>query len=94
MYSGVTLPPFREPIDRWGEIARYPDLINDYADRLLAMMRRAWADHKTFQYVSGTSICLSCLLEAGRYDELQELLTTRRMKFRGRRAVVSDFFQP
>jgi hypothetical protein len=67
--------------DRWGEIARYPDLINDYAVRLLAMVRRAWADHKTFQYVSGTSICLSCLLEAGRYDELQELLTTRRMKF-------------
>jgi hypothetical protein len=29
----------------------------------------------------GTSVCLSWLLEGGRYDELQELLVTRRMKF-------------
>jgi hypothetical protein len=67
--------------DRWGEIAHYPDLINEYADRLIGMIRRAWADHETFQHVTGTSICLSCLLEAGRYAELQELLATRRMKF-------------
>ena len=67
--------------DRWGEIARYPDLINEYADRLIGMVRRAWADHATFQHVIGTSICLSSLLEAGRYDELAELLATRRMKF-------------
>ena len=65
--------------DRWGEIARYPDLINEYADRLIGMVRRAWADHETFQHVIGTSICLSSLLEAGRYDELAELLATRRM---------------
>ena len=67
--------------DRWGEIARYPDLINDYADRLIASVRRAWADHQSFRHVTGTAICLSCLLEAGRYAELQELLATRRMKF-------------
>ena len=67
--------------DRWGEIARYPDLINDYADRLLWMVRRAWANHNGFEYVTGTAICLSCLLEAGRYAELQELLATSRSKF-------------
>ena len=67
--------------DRWGEIARYPDLINDYADRLLWVVRRAWAHHNGFEYVTGTAICLSCLLEAGRYAELQELLATRRSKF-------------
>ena len=67
--------------DRWGEIAQYPDLIDEYADRMIGMVRRAWADHQTFQHVIGTSICLSCLLEAGRYDELQELLATPRMKF-------------
>jgi hypothetical protein len=66
--------------DRWGEIAQYPDLIGEYADRMIEMVRRAWADHQTF-HVIGTSICLSCLLEGGRYDELQELLATRRMKF-------------
>ena len=67
--------------DHWGEIAQYPDLIDEYADRMIGMVRRAWADHQTFQHVVGTSICLSCLLEGGRYDELQELLATRRMKF-------------
>jgi hypothetical protein len=67
--------------DRWGEIAQYPNLINEYADRMIGMVRRAWADHQTFQHVIGTSICLSCLLEGGRYDELRELLATRRMKF-------------
>ena len=67
--------------DRWGEIARYPDLINDYADRLLWVVGRAWAVRNGFEYVAGTAICLSCLLEAGRYAELQELLATRRSKF-------------
>ncbi len=66
---------------RWGEIARYPDLINEYADRLLGILRRAWADHHSFQHVIGTAICLSCLLEGGRHAELQELLATRRTKF-------------
>jgi hypothetical protein len=65
--------------DRWGEIAQYPDLIDEYADRMIGMVRRAWADHQTCQHVIGTSVCLSCLLEGGRYDELQELLATRRI---------------
>ena len=78
----VCLPPYLRPAEeRWGEIAHYPDLINKYADRLIEMVRRAWSDHQSFQYVTGTSICLSCLLEAGRYDELQVLLATRRTKF-------------
>ena len=67
--------------DRWGEIAQYPDLIDEYADRMIEMVRRAWADHQTLQHVIGTSICLSCLLEGGRYADLQELLATPRMKF-------------
>ena len=67
--------------DRWGEIAQYPDLIDEYADRMIGMVWRAWADHQTFQHVIGTSVCLSCLLEGGRYDELHELLATRRISF-------------
>ncbi|MDD2796199.1 hypothetical protein, partial [Acidocella sp.] len=67
--------------ERWGEIAQYPVLMDEYADLMLEMVRRAWADHQNFSYVTGTSICLSCLLERGRYDELQELLATHRVKF-------------
>ena len=73
---------FLAPVeDRWGEIAQYPDLINDYADRLVDMVRGAWSGHERFQHVIGTSICLSCLLEAGRYMELQNLLAVRRIRF-------------
>jgi hypothetical protein len=67
--------------EKWGEIARYPDLINAFADRLLPVLRRAWADQERFSYVTGTAIGLSCLLEAGRYAELQDLLATQRMRF-------------
>ncbi len=67
--------------ERWGEIAQYPDLMDEYTDLMFEMVRRAWADHQNFSYVTGTSICLSCLLERGRYDELQELLATHRVKF-------------
>ena len=67
--------------DRWGEIAQYPDLIDEYADRMIETVGRAWADHQTFQHVIGTSLCLSCLLERGRYKELQDLLATRRTTF-------------
>jgi hypothetical protein len=67
--------------ERWGEIAQYPELMDEYANLMIGMVRRAWADHQTFSHVTGTSICLSCLLELGRYDELQELLATHRVKF-------------
>lgn len=43
--------------------------------------RTVWANHYSFSHVTGTAICLSCLLEAGRYGELQELLAIRRVKF-------------
>lgn len=66
--------------ERWGEIAQYPELINAHADRLLDLVRRAWANHTSFEYVIGTDICLSCLLEAGRYAELLDLLETPRTK--------------
>jgi hypothetical protein len=41
--------------DRWGEIAQYPDLIGEYADRMIEMVRRAWADHQTFHVIGRTA---------------------------------------
>ena len=73
---------YLSPVEhRFGEIARYPDLTNAFADELLPLLRQVWSDQKHFEYVSGTAICLSCLLEAGRYTELAELLAKQRMKF-------------
>ncbi len=69
--------------ERWGEIAVYPELMNAYADLLLPLLRRVWctepADH--YVYITGHTICLSCLLEAGRYEELLDLLTNARNRF-------------
>ena len=46
-------------------------------------MRRVWctepADH--YVHIIGHTICLSCLLEAGRYEELLDLLTNARNRF-------------
>ena len=51
---------------------------------------------KLFQHVIGTFICLWCLLEGGRYDEFQELLAARRVKYWsshkfGAEALVRDY---
>lgn len=63
--------------DRFGEIAVYPALINTHADRDLAMVSDAWADHVRFIHVPTATLTLSCLLEAGRYDELLALLDVK-----------------
>lgn len=67
--------------ERWGEIARDPDLVNQYADMLLTQIREAWADRQRYTHVTGSTICLSCLLEAGRYEELRDLLALRPFRF-------------
>jgi hypothetical protein len=67
--------------DRWGKIAVYPELMNEYAERLCALIRRVWVDERPGGHVIGTAICLSCLLEAGRYDDLIELLACARMRW-------------
>jgi hypothetical protein len=67
---------FLMPIEeRWGEIAVYLELMVAYADLLLPLIRRIWTDKQAGGYVLGTTICLSCLLEAGRYGDLLELLS-------------------
>jgi hypothetical protein len=67
--------------DRWGEIAVYPEFMAEYAERLRALIRRVWVDEAPGGHVIGTAICLSCLLEAGRYGDLIELLACARMKW-------------
>jgi hypothetical protein len=66
--------------DRWGEIAVYPELMNASADELLPLLRRVWTQEASGGYVVGTTICLSSLLEVGRYGELLTLLHDARRK--------------
>jgi len=67
--------------DRWGEIAVYPELMEQYAQRLCRMTQRVWVEESAGGHVIGTTICLSCLLETGRYDDLVELLACARMRW-------------
>src|ERR1700732_2537917 len=79
MDVGVQYPALLE--DRWGAIAVYTELMNEYTERLRALIRRVWVDEPPGGHVIGTAICLSCLLEAGRYGDLIELLACARMKW-------------
>jgi len=66
---------------RWGEIAVYPELMNEYADRLTPSLQRVWSDNMPGGYLVGGTIGLSCLLEVGRYGDLLDLLATSRHRF-------------
>ena len=52
--------------------------MNLHAERDLDMIEAAWADHERFIHVPAGTLALSCLLEAGRYDELLALLTRKK----------------
>ena len=67
--------------DRWGEICVFPELADAWVARLLPLVRAAWSDHGRFQFVTGDHACLSCLLELGRYRELNDLLSLRSSRF-------------
>ena len=62
--------------EHWGEVCGSPETASMWADELLPLLRSCWADAKIgkFSYFNGTFACLSCLLAAGRYQELLELL--------------------
>ncbi len=66
--------------DRFGEIAAFPSLMNLHADRDLDLIRSAWADHASFTHIATATLSLSCLLEAGRHEELLALLAVKRTR--------------
>lgn len=67
--------------ERWGEVCVFPELANEWADRILPLLREVWAARRPGAHVRGDTLCLSCLLETGRYKELKEVLSLRRMSF-------------
>jgi hypothetical protein len=66
--------------DRFGEIAVFPTLMRVHADRDLDLIRGAWADHAQFSHIATATLTLSCLLEAGRHDEILALLEVRKTR--------------
>ena len=60
--------------DRWGEICGSVDVAGKWADDLVSTLQSCWSDPNPGRYFHGATACLSCLLAAGRYQELLELL--------------------
>jgi hypothetical protein len=67
--------------ERWGEICVYSELANQWADVLLPAIRETWSNNERGAWAEGAAICLSCLVKAERYEELQELISLRSYKF-------------
>jgi hypothetical protein len=67
--------------DRWGELCSSGEVASQWADEFLSQLRTAWADPRPGNYVRGTSICLSCLLAAGRHKDLLDVLALQRFPF-------------
>lgn len=64
--------------DRWGELCGSAVLAGKWADDLVSTLRSCWTHPNPGNYFFGTTACLSCLLAAGQYDELLELLELSR----------------
>lgn len=67
--------------EHWGELCVFPELVNEWVDRLLPGLKECWENRRPGDFFIGTSACLSCLLEAGRYDELEDILSLRNLRF-------------
>jgi len=57
----------------WGELCATPERASEWADRFIPTVQRVWSDKDSFAYFKGGDACLSCLLYAGRYQELLDL---------------------
>ncbi|PKQ28320.1 MAG: hypothetical protein CVT63_03360 [Candidatus Anoxymicrobium japonicum] len=61
----------------WGEACAFPELVAEWLDFLLPGLVDHLKDRRPMSFFMGEAICLSCLFEAGRYEELRELLSKR-----------------
>jgi tetratricopeptide (TPR) repeat protein len=75
-YTADQIPYIETLGDFWGDLCASRELASSWADFLIAGLRENWEDRERHRgrYFHGTSVCLSSLLEAGRYQELLELL--------------------
>tara|TARA_R100000005_G_scaffold18672_2_gene7878 strand:- start:23674 stop:24888 length:1215 start_codon:yes stop_codon:yes gene_type:complete len=67
--------------DRWGELCESVETANQWAEELMPTLRSCWTDPNPGNYFHGATACLSCLLVAGRYQDLLDLLGLDRKPF-------------
>ncbi|MGC4049973.1 MAG: hypothetical protein QM757_11365 [Paludibaculum sp.] len=64
--------------DNWGALCASPAVASQWADEFVGLIRMVWSDPRPGGYFTGTSLCLSSLLSAGRHHELWDLLSIAR----------------
>lgn len=67
--------------DHWGALCGDEKLANEWADRLLPLVNETWSQEERGGWVTGASLCMSCLVATGRYEELDHLLSLRSFRF-------------
>jgi hypothetical protein len=72
--------PYIEQLgDRWGELCGNPGLASIWADEFLPLTRQMFSDRRRpGDFFKGTSVCLSAMLAAARYEEILELFSASR----------------
>jgi len=75
--------PYLETLSHhWGELCSSAEIASEYADEYIDALRRLWSDASNRgSYLKTTTICLSSLLAAKRYDELRDLLALDKLRF-------------
>jgi len=58
----------------WGELCVSSERASEWADRFVPTVQHVWSDKHAFAYFKGCDACLSCLLHAGRYQEILDLV--------------------
>ena len=67
--------------DQWGELCASVEVAGRWADELIPILRACWTDSRPGSYFRGSTACLSCLIEAGRHEEVLELLALDTVSF-------------
>jgi len=67
--------------DHWGELCASPEVASHWADQLVDLIRMSWSDANAGGSVTGTSLCFSSLLAAGRHEDIWNLLDVARFPF-------------
>jgi len=67
--------------DRWGELCGSLETANQWAEELMPILKSCWTDPNPGNYFHGATACLSCLLVAGRHQDLLDLLALDRKPF-------------
>jgi hypothetical protein len=75
-HAADQIPYIESLADFWGDLCVTRELASAWADRMIGITRMALSPDKTLRgHYHGTSACLSALLRAGRFEDIESLLT-------------------